>query len=54
MAVWIGLTGGVGAVALVLSAAVYVWRDDILLTQLYPKEPFQIYDPPAAPAPREP
>jgi hypothetical protein len=36
-------------VALVLSAAVYVWRDDILRTQLDPKEPFQIYDPPPAP-----
>ena len=36
-------------VALVLAAAVYVWRDDILRTQLDPKEPFQIYDPPAAP-----
>ncbi|MBA4011747.1 MAG: hypothetical protein C0481_07760 [Phenylobacterium sp.] len=35
--------------ALVLSAAVYVWRDDILRTRLDPKEPFQIYDPPPAP-----
>ncbi len=36
-------------VALVLSAAAYVWRDDILRTRLDPKEPFQIYDPPPAP-----
>ena len=35
--------------ALVLSAAVYVWRDDILRTRLDPKEPFQTYDPPPAP-----
>ncbi len=36
-------------VALVLAAAVYVWRDDILRTRLDPKEPFQTYDPPPAP-----
>ena len=42
-------TAAIVVVALVLSAAVYVWRDDILRTQLDPKEPFQIYDPPAAP-----
>lgn len=39
-------------VALVLSAAAYVWRDDILRTRLDPKEPFQIYDPPPAPTMR--
>ena len=43
------VTAAIVVVALVLSAAVYVWRDDILRTQLDPKEPFQIYDPPAAP-----
>ncbi|MBB3890058.1 hypothetical protein GGQ61_000755 [Phenylobacterium haematophilum] len=42
-------TAAIVVVALVLSAAVYVWRDDILRTQLDPKEPFQIYDPPPAP-----
>lgn len=36
-------------VVLVLSAAGYVWRDDILRTRLDPKEPFQTYDPPPAP-----
>ena len=43
------VTAAIVVVALVLSAAVYVWRDDILRTQLDPKEPFQIYDPPPAP-----
>ena len=33
----------------VLAAGAYVWRDDILRTQLDPKEPFQTYDPPPAP-----
>ena len=42
-------TAAIVVVALVLSAAVYVWRDDILRTRLDPKEPFQTYDPPPAP-----
>ncbi|MDP3852653.1 DUF3089 domain-containing protein [Phenylobacterium sp.] len=32
-----------------IAAAAFVWRDDILRTSLDPKEPFQTYDPPAAP-----
>lgn len=35
--------------AVVLAAAGYVWRDDILRTRLDPKEPFQTYEPPPAP-----
>jgi hypothetical protein len=36
-------------VLLVVGTAAFVWRDDILRTRLDPKEPFQTYDPPAAP-----
>lgn len=42
-------TAAIVLVVLVLSAAGYVWRDDILRTRLDPKEPFQTYDPPPAP-----
>jgi hypothetical protein len=43
------VTAAIVLVALVLTAAAYVWRDDILRTRLDPKEPFQTYDPPPAP-----
>lgn len=43
------VTAAVVLFALVLAAAAYIWRDDILRTQLDPKEPFQTYDPPPAP-----
>ena len=43
------VTAAIVLVVLVLAAGAYVWRDDILRTQLDPKEPFQTYDPPPAP-----
>jgi len=43
---WIWTAAGL---ALLLAAAVFVWRDDILSAALDPKEPFQIYRPPPAP-----
>lgn len=36
-------------VLVLLAAAAFVWRDDILRTGLDPKVPFQTYDPPPAP-----
>ena len=36
----------------VLALSAYVWRIDILRTGLDPKQPFQIYSPPAAPSRR--
>jgi hypothetical protein len=44
---WIGWTGF--AVVLLLTAAVAVWRGDILRAALDPQVPFQTYDPPPAP-----
>ena len=44
---WIILLSA-GLIAL-LALAAYVWRIDILRTGLDPKQPFQIYSPPAAP-----
>lgn len=43
------VTAGVILTLLLVAAAAFVWRDDILRTQLDPKEPFQTYDPPPAP-----
>lgn len=43
------VAGGVIFTLLLLAAAAFVWRDDILRTRLDPKEPFQTYDPPPAP-----
>ncbi|MDO9433745.1 MAG: DUF3089 domain-containing protein [Phenylobacterium sp.] len=43
------VTAGVILTLLVVAAAAFVWRDDILRTRLDPKEPFQTYDPPPAP-----
>ncbi len=44
---WVGYTGF--ALILLLTAAVAVWRGDILRAGLDPKIPFQTYKPPAAP-----
>jgi hypothetical protein len=48
-----GFPRGVAAIAflilLILGAGIFIWRDDIMRTGLDPKEPFQTYDPPAAP-----
>jgi hypothetical protein len=43
------VTAGVILALLLVAAAAFVWRDDILRTRLDPKEPFQTYDPPPAP-----
>lgn len=43
------IAAGVVLLALLVAAAAFVWRDDILRTRLDPKEPFQTYDPPPAP-----
>jgi hypothetical protein len=40
---------GVAALVALVAVASFVWRDDILRAALDPKEPFQIYRPPAAP-----
>lgn len=39
----------VAGLALVLAAAAWVWRDDIMRTALDPRVPYQTYDPPPAP-----
>lgn len=44
---WIFLLAA--GLAAVLAVSAYVWRIDILRTGLDPKQPFQIYSPPAAP-----
>lgn len=44
---WVGYTGF--ALVLLLTAAVAVWRGDILRAGLDPQVPFQTYKPPAAP-----
>ena len=44
---WVGYTGF--ALVLLLTAAVAVWRGDILRAGLDPQIPFQTYEPPAAP-----
>lgn len=48
-----GFKRGIAAVVLfivaLLTAASFIWRDDIMRNGLDPKEPFQTYDPPAAP-----
>lgn len=44
-----GLAVAAAALILLLIAAAFVWRDDILRTALDPKEPFQVYAPPPAP-----
>lgn len=48
-----GFKRGIAAAALVIMAvltvAAFIWRDDIMRNGLDPKEPFQTYDPPAAP-----
>ena len=46
------VTAGVILALLLVAAAAFVWRDDILRTRLDPKEPFQTYDPPPAPVER--
>jgi hypothetical protein len=43
------IIAGVAALVALLAVASFVWRDDILRAALDPKEPFQIYHPPAAP-----
>ena len=43
------ITAAVLLIVAILAAGVYIWRDDILRTQLDPKEPFQTYDPPPEP-----
>ena len=43
------LAGAAILLVLLLAAAGFVWRDDILRTGLDPKEPFQTYEPPPAP-----
>jgi hypothetical protein len=44
---WLAL--GLAAFVMLVVAAAFIWRDDILQAGLDPKEPFQTYDPPAAP-----
>jgi len=43
-----------GALALLLLAAAWIWREDILRTLLDPHVPYQTYDPPPAPDYRSP
>jgi hypothetical protein len=43
------MLAGLLALAALVAAAAFVWRDDILRTSLDPKIPFQAYDPPPAP-----
>ncbi len=43
---WAAVAGGVVAV---LALAAFVWREDILRTYLDPKQPYQVYRPPAPP-----
>lgn len=40
---------GAALLSIAAAAAAVIWRDDILRTQLDPKEPFQTYQPPPAP-----
>jgi hypothetical protein len=40
---------GIVGLAVLLLAAAFVWRDDIIRTSLDPKTPFQTYEPPPAP-----
>lgn len=43
------VAAGMILAVLLVAAAAFVWRDDILRTRLDPKEPFQTYNPPPAP-----